>query len=115
MDLRYDATLDCAYILLEPARIVSTRRLPGSLRMIDYDGLGRPVGVILRQLSLGVDLNDLPFAEEIAALLETIGVAVSREAQPVPAAIPQWYRSERRDGAQRPYEAAAVLRRHKAA
>ncbi len=115
MDLRYDATLDCAYILLEQARIVSTRRLPGSLRMIDYDGLGRPVGIILRQLSAGVDLNDLPFAEEIAALLESIGIAVSREAQPILAPVPQWYRSERRDGAQRPFEAAAALRRHNAA
>ena len=44
MDLRYDKTIDCAYILLEIGHIVSTRRLPGLRRMVDYDGLGRPLG-----------------------------------------------------------------------
>lgn len=78
MDLRYNATCDSAYILLEHGHIVSTRRLPGMRRMVDYDGLGRPVGVILHKVRQGVDLEGLPFADEIAALLRGSGIPVNR-------------------------------------
>lgn len=77
MDLRYNPASDYAYIMLEHGRVVCTRRLPGIHRMVDYDGLGRPLGVILRELRRGVDVSGLPLADEIAELLESLGIAVN--------------------------------------
>jgi uncharacterized protein YuzE len=74
MRVDYDPEADAAYVYLrEPARVERTEELDTD-RLIDYEG-DAPVGVELLNLRLGVHLDGLPQAEQIAAaLLEQLGM-----------------------------------------
>jgi uncharacterized protein YuzE len=64
----YDCDADALYVTLREATCTYTRSL-GELRTVDYASDGAPVGVEWLRVSQGVDLADVPNAEEIGDAL----------------------------------------------
>lgn len=69
--LTYDPEADALYIRLSDKERDHTTSLDDE-RHIDYAADGTPVGVEFLTVSLGIDLRDIPEAEGIAALLESV-------------------------------------------
>ena len=72
---RHDPEADAIYIKLSEAPYHHGRDLD-TVRTIDYAADGSPSGVELLCVSRGVDLRDLPRADEIADALRPLGVRV---------------------------------------
>ena len=68
MRVDYDREADALYVTLREATCAYTRSL-GELRNVDYASDGAPVGVEWLRVSQGVDLADVPNAEEIGDAL----------------------------------------------
>jgi uncharacterized protein YuzE len=79
MKLEHDSSADAVYIRLRGKPYDHGMDLDDS-RRIDYGGDGLPIGIELLNVSLGVDLTDLPYAPEIAKLLAERGIRVSTSA-----------------------------------
>ncbi len=69
---RHDPEADAVYITLSEQPYSFGEDL-GPERRIDYAADGTPIGVELLAVSHGVDLDELPHRDEIAALLERAG------------------------------------------
>ena len=72
MDFRYSPTADALYVRFNDLRIAYTEDLSRNGhydRGIDYADDDTPVGVEFLSVSRGVDLTDVPRADEIARLL----------------------------------------------
>ena len=75
MDVEYDRDADALYVSLNDEPYSYGKDLD-LRRRIDYAEDGTPVGVELLYPSLGVDLSDLPRADEIAQALRAHDVRV---------------------------------------
>ena len=69
MEFKHDAEADAIYISLSNKPYAYGKDLD-DLRRIDYDAEDNPRGVELLCVSEGVNLNSLPYAGEIAEVLE---------------------------------------------
>jgi uncharacterized protein YuzE len=75
MDIEHDREADALYVSLNDEPYAYGEDLD-LRRRIDYAEDGTPVGVELLYPSLGVDLSDLPRADEIAEALRAHDVRV---------------------------------------
>jgi uncharacterized protein YuzE len=74
--LEYDESVDAAYITVSEARWDHQVRLDDS-RGIDYAANGSVIGIeILSPRRKGVDLEGLPFRDEIARLMQSVSFRV---------------------------------------
>ena len=64
----YSEQADAAYVHLAEGQVATTESLD-DLRMIDYSGDGRVIGIELLDVSDGVDLRDIPQRPLVEALL----------------------------------------------
>ena len=73
MLLEYDPDADAIYISLgaKEVSVAKTVELDAE-RAVDYDDDGNPIGVEFLSVSLGVNVADLPRAEELCELLESV-------------------------------------------
>jgi uncharacterized protein YuzE len=69
----YDREADAVYIQLRDAPYERGEDLDGA-RRIDYGADGRPIGVEVLNVSLGVKTSHLPDEREIAQLLAANGI-----------------------------------------
>lgn len=65
----YDADADVLYVKLLDERTVSRQTVLDDLRIIDLTDDGSVVGVEFIDASGGVDLADVPFAEQVEELI----------------------------------------------
>jgi uncharacterized protein YuzE len=65
----YDESADAVYVYFTRQEVERTEELSDSVA-VDYDRDGEPVGVEFLGVSEGIDLDDVPRAEDIARLLE---------------------------------------------
>jgi len=75
MNLKYDAEADAIYIYLSEKPYAYGADLDDE-RRIDYASDSTPIGVELLCVSDGVNLNNLPYRDEIARALEARGIKV---------------------------------------
>ncbi len=73
MKLKYDKTADAIYIKLSNMPYAYGKDLD-DLRRIDYASGNTPRGVELLCVSEGVNIDDLPYADEITEMLEANGI-----------------------------------------
>jgi len=73
MEFKYDEQADAIYISLSYKPYAYGMDLDDE-RRVDYDADNMPIGVELLCVSAGVNLDGLPFADEIAGVLEANGV-----------------------------------------
>lgn len=71
----HDPEADAVYITLSDKTYSFGEDL-GPERRIDYAADRTPVGIELLAVSQGVDLDDLPYRDEIARVLEKAGIRV---------------------------------------
>ncbi len=69
MRLKYDKQADAIYIYLSDKPYAYGKDLDNE-RHIDYDADDIPMGIELLCVSEGVDIEGLPYSEEISQLLE---------------------------------------------
>jgi uncharacterized protein YuzE len=72
---RHDREADALYITLSAKPYAFGEDL-GPDRRIDYAADRTPIGIELLTVSRGVDLETLPYRDEIARLLERVGLSV---------------------------------------
>ena len=73
--VKSDPGADAVYIYLSDKLCVSGKDLDTE-RRIDYAEDGTPIGVELLCVSHGVNVDDLPQSDEIASVLEGLGIKV---------------------------------------
>ena len=71
MRVELDREADAIYVRLRPGAYAYGKDLDME-RRVDYDAAGHPIGVELRNVSRGVDLDDLPEADSIERLLAAV-------------------------------------------
>lgn len=72
--LSFDAVTDVLYVsfaTVEPGGVKRSRQLD-DVRLVDYDADGEVVGVEFLGASEGIDLEEVPRADEIRRLLATV-------------------------------------------
>jgi len=69
----YDEENDVLYIQFSGAEVERTVALD-DLRLVDYDASKEPVGVEFMGASDGLDVSDVPFSDQIAAILARNGL-----------------------------------------
>jgi uncharacterized protein YuzE len=69
MQLTYDQLADAVYVYFIRAPVARTGEIEDGIA-VDYDEIGRPVGVEFLDVSEGIDLSRVPRSAEIAELLE---------------------------------------------
>jgi uncharacterized protein YuzE len=69
----YDEEHDVLYIQFSQAEVERTVALD-DLRLVDYDASKKPVGVEFMSASEGLDVSDVPFSDQIAAILARNGL-----------------------------------------
>lgn len=67
--IEYDKEADSIYIGLNDKPVSYTKSLDNS-RHIDFDDENNPIGIELFNVSAGVTVGKLPFAEPLAKILE---------------------------------------------
>lgn len=75
MKFKHDAQADAAYIYLSDKPYVYGRDLDDE-RRIDYASDNTPIGVELLNVSKGVNLDSLPYVDEIAEVIEAEGIKI---------------------------------------
>ena len=73
--IEYDQEADAIYIGLNDKPVSYTKSLDIS-RYIDFDEENNPIGIELLNVSAGVTVDKLPFAEPIAKILENSDIKV---------------------------------------
>ena len=73
--IEYDPEADAIYIALSDRPVSYTKSLDDS-RYIDFDAADNPVGIELLNISSGVTLGKLPFAESLGGILEHSNIKV---------------------------------------
>ena len=79
MKVEHDPRADALYVRLSDkpyAYMEDVSRGPQYARGVDYAADGTPIGVEFLNVSLGVDLTDIPRADEIAVALERRGIRI---------------------------------------
>jgi uncharacterized protein YuzE len=69
MYLTYDEQADAVYVQFRRSTVTRTEELSDSVA-VDYDSEGRPLGVEFLNVSLGIDLDQVPHRAQVAKLLE---------------------------------------------
>ena len=69
MYLTYDQAADAVYVYFERREVDRTDQLTGRVN-VDYSADGTPVGVEFLDVSLGIDLDNVPHRADVAPLLE---------------------------------------------
>ena len=69
----YDEENDVLYIQFSEAEVEHTVALD-DLRLVDYDASKGPVGVEFMGASQGLDVSDVPYSDQIAAILARNGL-----------------------------------------
>lgn len=75
MEYQHEPDADCAYILINELPHAYSKEIDEA-RFVDYAEDGSVIGVELLYISGGVDVSDLPYASQIAELLEKHNVKV---------------------------------------
>lgn len=75
MHVQIDRSVNAAYVRFAPGSVQETRELDAR-RVVDYDGNGHIIGIEFLAIEQGVDLHDLPQAEQLAQLFRTYDVLV---------------------------------------
>lgn len=75
MEFKHDQQADALYVHLSPRPYAYGRDLDDD-RRIDYASDDTPIGIELLSVSRGVNVDGLPFADEVAELLERSGIKV---------------------------------------
>ena len=69
MYLTYDEQADAVYVQFRRSTVTRTDELSDSVA-VDYDAAGQPLGVEFLNVSLGIDLDQVPHRPQVAKLLE---------------------------------------------
>jgi Protein of unknown function (DUF2283). len=69
MYLTYDEQADAVYVQFRRSAVTRTEELSDSVT-VDYDAAGQPLGVEFLNVSLGIDLDQVPHRAQVAKLLE---------------------------------------------
>lgn len=69
MYLTYDETADAVYVYFERRDVDRTDQLTDRVN-VDYAADGIPIGVEFLDVSLGIDLDNVPHRAEVARLLD---------------------------------------------
>jgi uncharacterized protein YuzE len=69
MYLTYDETADAVYVYFERRDVDRTDQLTDRVN-VDYAADGIPIGVEFLDVSLGIDLDNVPHRADLARLLE---------------------------------------------
>jgi uncharacterized protein YuzE len=69
MYLTYDQEADAVYVYFAEREVAATEEISDSVA-VDFDSTGQPVGVEFLNVSLGIDLGQIPHRAEVAKLLE---------------------------------------------
>lgn len=69
MYLTYDEQADAVYVQFRRSTVTRTEELSDGVA-VDYDAEGRPLGVEFLNVSLGIDLDQVPRRAQVAKLLE---------------------------------------------
>ncbi len=69
MYLTYDQEADAVYVYFAEREVAATEEISDSVA-VDFDSSGQPVGVEFLNVSLGIDLGQIPNRAEVAKLLE---------------------------------------------
>ncbi len=69
MYLTYDPEADAVYVYFAEREVAATEEISDSVA-VDFDTSGQPVGVEFLNVSLGIDLGQIPHRAEVAKLLE---------------------------------------------
>ncbi len=75
MKLELDRSANAAYVVFSRNPIVRTREI-GPNRIVDYDADGEVVGIEFLNVDTGVDIHDLPRAEEIGELFRECRIRI---------------------------------------
>ena len=78
MEYEYDPDADCAYILINDLPHAYSKEIDDA-RFIDYAEDSTVIGIELLYVSGGVDVSDLPYAPQIAELIEKHNIKVFAE------------------------------------
>jgi uncharacterized protein YuzE len=76
LGLQYDRKADAAYVRLSEAPYARGEGLDDS-RRIDYGEDGRPVGIELLNVSLGVRVDGLPRGADVRRLLQAANISLA--------------------------------------
>ena len=69
VSMTHDPEADAVYIVLRDVPVTHTKELDSD-HIVDYGTDGRPRGIELLNVSMGVDLDGLPERDEVARLLD---------------------------------------------
>lgn len=69
MYLTYDEQADAVYVQFRRSTVTRTEELSDNVA-VDYDAEGRPLGVEFLNVSIGIDLDQVPRRAQVAKLLE---------------------------------------------
>jgi uncharacterized protein YuzE len=69
MYLTYDEAADAVYVYFERREVDRTDQLTDRVN-VDYSADGTPVGVEFLDVSLGIDLDNVPHRADVARLLD---------------------------------------------
>lgn len=75
MTVEHDSQADAIYIYISSKPYAFGRNLDNE-RRIDFASDYTPVGVELLNVSMGVNVDDLPYSNDIGALLDEIGIKI---------------------------------------
>ena len=75
MTYEYDPDADCAYVRINDLPHAFSRQVDDA-RFVDYAADGTVIGIELLYVGSGVDISDLPFADQVGGLLEEHRVRV---------------------------------------
>lgn len=71
----HDPEADAIYVYLNEGDVARSQPLD-DLRIIDYSGSGRVIGVEFIGVSGGIDLSDLPFHDKVEKLIGELGLGI---------------------------------------
>ncbi len=78
MKARYSPEADALYVRLRQGKIDHTEPLQGDdNRLVDYDVTGTPVGIEILDASRGIDMEGLPWAEELSKAAKRFALPVT--------------------------------------
>jgi uncharacterized protein YuzE len=78
--VKYDPDADAAWVFLREGPFAATEELDPR-RLVDVDPDGNPLRLELLTVSRGVDVTDLPEAEQVAEALQRAGITVRQPAR----------------------------------
>ena len=73
LHIEFDRKADAVYVYFSGEPVAYTKKLD-DMRYVDYAADDAPTGIELLNVSDGVNIDDLPFSEEVERLLRNQGI-----------------------------------------